>query len=98
MAKYLVLARPVKPIPEGANLRKVYDQMKDLRDNHGAEVYAIVEDDGYGFCIMIDVDDPDRLMGILFACPIGRWGEYKVFVLGTLEGENRAMRAAGMIS
>jgi len=97
MAKYLVLARPVKPLPEGANVKRSYEQWKKLKDAKIAEVYTIVEDDGYGFAILIDQDDPDELMKILFKNPLGRWGDYQVYVLGTLEGEHQAMKEAGMI-
>ena len=97
MPKYLILARPAKPIPEKANIQKSVELWKELRDERGAEVYSIVEDDGYGFVILLDIEDPDELMGILFKNPLGRWGDYQVYVLGTLEGEHKAMRAAGMI-
>lgn len=97
MAKYLILARPVKPLPEGSNIKKSYELWKKLRDDGVAEVYTLVEDDGYGFMVLIDQDDPDQLMKILFKNPLGRWGNFQVYVLGTLEGEHQAMKEAGMI-
>lgn len=97
MARFLILMRPTKPIPEKANIAKVRSQLKELQDEGRAEVYQIVEDDGYGFAVFIDVADHDELMRILFRNPLGRWGEYQVFPLGTLEGEHEAMYQAGIL-
>ena len=98
MAKFLILARPKKPIPEKANVEGARAQWRALRDEGKAEVYEIVEDNGAGFAIFLDVDDHDELMAILFRNPLGSWGEYQVYPLGTLEGETAAMRAAGIIA
>jgi len=97
MAKFLVLARPAKPLPEGVNVKGAVDHLKALTETGRAEVYTLVEDDGYGFAILIDVDDHDELMAILFQNPLGRWGEFQVLPLGTLEGERRAMEAIGIL-
>lgn len=97
MSKFLILARPKKPIPERANVEGARDQWRALRDEGRAEVYEIVEDNGAGFAIFLDVEDHDELMTILFRNPLGSWGEYQVHPLGTLEGETAAMREAGII-
>jgi hypothetical protein len=97
MAKFLVLARPVKPLPQGANLKGAIDHLVALQECGQAEVFTIVEDDGYGFAILVDVASHDELMTILFENPLGRWGEYQVMALGTMEGERQAMRKAGVI-
>lgn len=97
MAKFLILARPKKPIPEKANVEGARTQWRKLRDEGKAEVYEIIEDNGAGFAVFLDVDDHDDLMTILFRNPLGSWGEYQVLPLGTLEGETRAMREAGII-
>ena len=98
MAKFLILARPSKPIPEKANVEGARQQWIDLRKQNKAEVYEIIEDNGAGFAAFVDVDDHDELMGILFRNPLGSWGEYQVFALGTMEGEMRAMQNAGMLT
>jgi hypothetical protein len=54
-------------------------------------------DNGAAFAVFLDVQDHDELMMVLFSNPTGNWGDYQVFPLGTLEGEMKAMRAAGMI-
>lgn len=97
MAKFLVLARPRKPMPERANVEGARAQWRELRDMGKAEVYEIIEDNGAGFAVFLDVDNHDELMAILFKNPLGNWGEYQVLPLGTLEGETTAMRAAGII-
>jgi hypothetical protein len=97
MAKFLVLARPNKPIPEGANIQGARDKWKKLRDQGKAEVYEIIEDNGAGFAVFIDVSDHDELMSVLFSNPGGNWGDYQVFPLGTLDGEADALKAAGII-
>ena len=97
MAKFLVLARPRKPMPERANVEGARAQWRELRDIGKAEVYEIIEDNGAGFAVFLDVDNHDELMAILFKNPLGNWGEYQVLPLGTLEGETTAMRAAGII-
>ena len=97
MAKFLILARPTKPIPEKANVAGARAQWRTLRDEGKAEVYEIVEDNGAGFVVFLDVDDHDELMRILFRNPLGSWGEYQVLPLGTIEGETEAMKAAGII-
>lgn len=98
MAQFLILARPVKPLPERANVVGARAQWRQLRDAGKAEVYEIVEDNGAGFAVILDVDDHDELMRILFKNPLGSWGDYQVLPLGTLDGETRAMREAGIIS
>ena len=97
MAKFLVLARPRKPMPERANVEGARAQWRELRDIGKAEVYEIIEDSGAGIAVFLDVDNHDELMAILFKNPLGNWGEYQVLPLGTLEGETTAMRAAGII-
>ena len=97
MAKFLVLARPKKPLPQKANVEGARTQWRALRDEGKAEVYEIVEDNGAGFAVFLDVDDHDELMAVLFRNPGGSWGSYEVYALGTLEGETRAMREAGII-
>ena len=92
MAKFLVLARPKKPLPQKANVDGARAQWRALRDEGKAEVYEIVEDNGAGF-----VEEHDELMAVLFRNPGGSWGAYEVYALGTLEGETRAMREAGII-
>ncbi len=96
MTKFLILARPIKPIPEKANVAGSRAQWLALRDEKGAEVYEIIEDNGAGFAIIVDVEDHDEFMGILFRNPLGSWGEYQVFPLGTLKGEMKAMQKAGI--
>ena len=95
MNKFLVVARPAKPLPEGVNVQGCIQHLEELRKKRGAEVFTLVEDDGYGFVILIDVENHDELMAELFKNPLGRWGTYQVFALGTLEGELRAMEAVG---
>ena len=97
MAKFLILARPTKPIPEKANVEGARAQWRALRDEGKAEVYEIIEDNGAGFAVFLDVEDHDELMTILFRNPLGSWGEYQVLPLGTIEGETKAMRDAGII-
>ena len=43
MAKFLVLARPKKPLPQKANVEGARAQWRALRDEGRAEVYEIVE-------------------------------------------------------
>ncbi len=95
MNKFLVIARPAKPLPEGVNVRGCIEHLEELKEKRGAEVFTLVEDDGYGFAILIDVETHDELMAELFKNPLGRWGTYQVHPLGTLEGEIRAMEAIG---
>ncbi len=97
MAKFLILARPRKPMPEKANVAGARAQWRELRDAGKAEVYEIIEDNGAGFAVFLDVADHDELMAILFKNPAGNWGEFTVLPLGTLDGETRAMREAGII-
>lgn len=97
MWNFLVLARPTKPIHEKANVDGARERWRALRDAGKADVYEIVEDNGCGWAVFLEVESHDELMAILFANPIGRWGEYEVLPLGTLDGEARAIAGAGMI-
>lgn len=97
MAKFLVLARPNKPIPEKANIGGAREKWRELKNQGRAEVYEIIEDNGAGWAVFLDVRDHDELMLILFSNPVGNWGSYQVYPLGSLEGEMAAMKAAGMI-
>ena len=63
MAKFLVLARPRKPLPEKANVEGARAQWRQPRDAGKAEVYEIIEDNGASFAIFIDVDEA------YFHCP-----------------------------
>jgi muconolactone delta-isomerase len=80
-----------------ANIQGAREKWRELRRQGKAEVYEIIEDNGAGWAVFLDVADHDELMMILFSNPIGNWGDYQVFPLGTLEGEMAAMKAAGMV-
>ena len=95
MNKFLVRARPAKPLPEGVNIQGCIEHLEELKEKRNAEIHTLVEDDGYGFAILIDVESHDDLMAELFKNPLGRWGTYQVHALGTLEGERKAMEAIG---
>ena len=92
MNKFLVLARPAKPLPEGANIQKAVDHLDSLREKMNAEVYTLVEDDGYGFAILIDVKTHDELMAELFKNPLGRWVPIRSIPWGPWKGSERPWR------
>ena len=98
MQKFLILGRPSKPIPRGVNIKGTVDQLTMLKESGRAEIYTLVEDEGYGFAFLIDVASHDELMTILFKIPLGRWGEYQIFPLGTLDAEHAALRELGILS
>lgn len=94
---FLVLARPAKPLPEGVNVEGARQQWLDLQSEGKADAYYIVEDDGYGFAVFLDVGDHDELIELLFRNPLGRWGDYEVFPLTSIQAEYSAMVQAGVI-
>ncbi len=54
MAKFLILARPRKPMPEKANVEGARAQWRALRDAGKAEVYEIIEDNGAGVAVFLE--------------------------------------------
>ena len=97
MNKFLILARPTKSLPKGGvNLQGAIDHLEGLRKKGKADVYTIIEDDGYGFAFVLDVESNEELFLELTKNPLGLWANYQVYALGSLDGEIRALEAVGL--
>jgi rhodanese-related sulfurtransferase len=95
--RFLVMARPHKPLPQRANVEGSRRHFMALHEKYGAAVYPLVQDDGIGMAIVVNAASHDELHGMLSANPLGSWGSFEVFAIATLEGEEHGMIEAGII-
>ena len=94
LQRFLVIGKVAKPIPPGANIKGSLEQLRILKERGRAEAYAISGMEG--FVAIIEVSDNDELNDILYKNPLGRWGEYSVYPLGTFAGERRTLTEIGL--
>ena len=94
LQRFLVIGKVVKPIPPGANIKGSLEQLRILKERGRAEAYAIAGMEG--FVAIIEVSHNDELNDILYKNPLGRWGEYSVYPLGTFAGERRTLTEIGL--
>jgi muconolactone delta-isomerase len=92
--KFLVIGKVAKPLPHGANIKGSLEQLRILKERGRAEAYAIVGMEG--FVAIMEVSNNDELNDILYKNPLGRWGEYSVYPLGTFAGERRTLTEIGL--
>ena len=92
--KFLVIGKVAKPIPQGANVKGSLEQLRLLKQRGRAEAYAIAGLEG--FIAIFDVTTNDELNDILYKNPLGRWGEYSVYPLGTFAGERKTLTEIGL--
>ncbi len=92
--KFLIIGKVAKPLPSGANIKGSLEQLRILKDRGRAEAYAIAGMEG--FVAIVDVSNNDELNDILYKNPLGRWGEYSVYPLGTFAGERRTLTEIGL--
>jgi len=97
--RFLVLVRPAKPIPVNADFKGTDEYMQSLRDEYGAQVHGLVEDQ-VGYVIVVSVARHDELRRILDAIPLSKKRQVRIQVapIFTLEGEKVALKAAGILS
>ena len=91
MQRFLVMARPLKPLPQKANIEGSRRHFMSLRETHGAAVYPLVQDEGVGMAIIVNVASHDELISLLNPNPMGSWGNFEVYPLATIEGERQSM-------
>ncbi len=92
--KFLIIGKVAKPIPPGANIKGSLEQLRLLKERGRVEGYAIAGMEG--FVAVVDVSNNDELNDILYKNPLGRWGEYSVYPLGTFAGERRTLTEIGL--
>ena len=95
MARFLVVATTVQPLPGDADLSAAAAHWRDLVRNKDAEAF-VIDGDG-GFIVLLDVDDHEELMEILMSNPMNRWGEFEVIPMISAEAEERILERAGAI-
>lgn len=97
--RFLALVRPAKPIPPDADFEGTEEYMQYLRDEYGAQVHRLVEDQ-VGYVIVVSVARHDELRKILDAIPLSKKRQVKIQVapIFTLPGEKAALKAAGILS
>jgi len=94
LQKFLVVGKVAKPLPPGANVKGSLEQLRLLKERGRAEAYAIAGMEG--FVAILEVSNNDELNDILYKNPLGRWGEYSVYPLGTFAGERRTLTEIGL--
>ena len=94
LQRFLVIGKVAKPMPQGANVKGSLEQLRILKERGRAEAYAIAGMEG--FVMIVEVSNNDELNDILYKNPLGRWGEYSVYPLGTFAGERRTLTEIGL--
>ena len=93
--RFLILARPAKPLPPDLDYEGTDAMLARLRDDYGAIVHRLVEDIA-GYAILIDVESNDQIRALLEPLPITAFVNYEIRPLGSLEGHSRHIRELGL--
>ena len=93
--RFLILARPAKPLPPDLDYAGTDAMLERLGDEHGAMVHRLVEDIA-GYAILIDVESNDRIRTLLEPLPITTYVNYEILPLGTIGGHERHIQALGL--
>jgi hypothetical protein len=93
--RFLILARPAKPIPPDLDYAGTDRMLIELRDKHGAQVYRLVED-VVGYAILVNVRDHDMLRELLEPLPITTYVNYQIIPLGTLARHRKHIEDLGL--
>ena len=106
--RFLILARPAKPLPPDLDYAGTDAMLERLGDEHGAMVHRLVDrrlcdpdrrrrrDGIAGYAILIDVDSNDRIRTLLEPLPITTYVNYEILPLGTIGGHERHIQALGL--
>lgn len=93
--RFLILARPAKPIPPDLDYEGTDRMLAKVRDEHGAQVYRLVED-VVGYAILISIENNDALRAVLEPLPITTYVNYEIIPLGTLERHKQHIADLGL--
>ncbi len=93
--RFLILARPAKPLPPDLDYAGTDAMLERLREEHGAMVHRLVEDIA-GYAILIDVESNDQIRALLEPLPITTYVNYEISPLGTLGEHQQHIRALGL--
>lgn len=93
--RFLVLARPAKPIPPELDYEGTDRMLAGIREKHGAQVYRLVED-VVGYAMLISVENNDMLRAVLEPLPITTYVNYEIIPLGTLERHKQHIAELGL--
>jgi muconolactone delta-isomerase len=94
MNRFMILARLAKPVPPTVDFAGTDKLLAKMREQHGAQVYRLVEDVG-GYAILVNVRDHDQLRELLEPLPITTFVNYQIIPLGTLEGHKKHLKDLG---
>ncbi len=92
--RFLIMARLAKPVPPTVDFVGTDKLLAKMREEHGAQVYRLVEDVG-GYAILVSVTDHDQLRALLEPLPITTFVNYQILPLGTLEGHKKHLKDLG---
>lgn len=93
--RFLILARPAKPIPPDLDYEGTDRLLLEMREKHGAQVYRLVED-VVGYAILATVRDNDMLRELLEPLPITTYVNYQIIPLGTLAKHQQHIAELGL--
>jgi muconolactone delta-isomerase len=93
--RFLILARPAKPLPPNLDYEGTDRLLAKLRDDHGALVHRLVEDVA-GYAILVSVDSNDQLREFLEPLPITPYVHYEISPLGSLEAHSKHIQKLGL--
>ena len=93
--RFLILARPAKPLPPDLDYEGTDRMLERLRDEHGALVHRLVEDVA-GYAILLDVESNDQLRELLEPLPITEYVNYEISPLGSMDGHKKHIGNLGL--
>lgn len=93
--RFLILARPAKPIPPDLDYDGTDRLLVEMREKHGAQVYRLVED-VVGYAILVSVEDNDMLRELLEPLPIATYVNFQIIPLGTLTKHKKHIADLGL--
>lgn len=92
--RFLILARPAKPVDPGLTYERVDAEMKMLASSEDIQVFTLVED-VIGYAILLNATSHDQIRSVLEPLALTGYANYEIMPLGTLEGHRTHLKDLG---
>ena len=92
--RFLILARPAKPVDPGLTYALVDAQMKALAQSEDIQIFTLVED-VIGYAILLNASSHDQIRSVLEPLALTGHANYEIMPLGTLDGHRAHLKNLG---